>query len=200
MKLITTILISAIVFFTLQSIIPTEKEYEIYDSTVRLHVLANSDEEKDQTLKLKVRDALLERVGTYEASSKKEALELIEKSKQELIDLAKEVIKNEGFEYDVKIEIGNEFYQTRYYEDFALPAGEYTSVRVMIGEGKGQNWWCVLYPPLCTNQAIALDEESCIEVGLTKDQYNLITENRDGEYKIKFRLLEIMAQAFGYEY
>ena len=200
MKLITTILISAIVFFTLQSVFPTEKEYEIYNSTVRLHVLANSDEEKDQELKLKVRDKILERVSTYEASSRDEALELIEQNKQELIDIAAEVIKEEGFLYEVDIEVGQEFYQTRYYEDFALPAGEYTSVKVKIGEGKGQNWWCVLYPPLCTNQAIALDEEACIEVGLTKDQYNLITENADGEYKIKFRLLEIMAQAFGYEY
>ena len=200
MKLITTILISAIVFFTLQSVFPTEKEYEIYNSTVRLHVLANSDEEKDQELKLKVRDKILERVSAYEASSRDEALELIEQNKQKLIDIAAEVIKEEGFLYEVDIEVGQEFYQTRYYEDFALPAGEYTSVKVKIGEGKGQNWWCVLYPPLCTNQAIALDEEACIEVGLTKDQYNLITENADGEYKIKFRLLEIMAQAFGYEY
>lgn len=200
MKLITTILISAIVFFTLQSVFPTEKEYEIYNSTVRLHVLANSDEERDQELKLKVRDKILERVSAYEASSKDEALELIEQNKQELIDIAAEVIKEEGFLYEVDIEVGQEFYQTRYYEDFALPAGEYTSVKVIIGKGEGQNWWCVLYPPLCTNQAIALDEEACIEVGLTKDQYNLITGNADGEYKIKFRLLEIMAQAFGYEY
>lgn len=200
MKLITTILISAVVFFTLQSIFPTEKEYEIYNSTVRLHVLANSDGEDDQKLKLKVRDELLKKVGSYEAKTKEEAQELIEENKKELIEIAKEVIKNEGYEYDVDIQIGKEFYSTRYYEDFALPAGEYTSVKVIIGEGKGQNWWCVLFPPLCTNQALAYDEEACIEVGLTKDQYNLITENENGEYKVKFRLLEIMAETFGYEY
>lgn len=200
MKLITTILISAIVFFTLQSIFPTEKEYEIYNSTVRLHVLANSDEPSDQELKLLVRDALLEKVSTYEADSQEMALELIEQGKNELISAAKEVIREQGFEYDVDIEIGKEYYQTRYYEDFALPAGEYTSVRVIIGSGQGQNWWCVLFPPLCTNQAIAYDEEACIEVGLTKEQYNLITQNDAGEYKIKFRLLEIMAQSFGFEY
>ena len=128
------------------------------------------------------------------------ALELIEQGKNELISAAKEVIREQGFEYDVDIEIGKEYYQTRYYEDFALPAGEYTSVRVIIGSGQGQNWWCVLFPPLCTNQAIAHDEEACIEVGLTKEQYNLITQNDAGEYKIKFRLLEIMAQSFGFEY
>ena len=200
MKLITTILISAIVFFTLQSIFPTEKEYEIYNSTVRLHVLANSDNEHDQNLKLKVRDALLERVNNFNASSKEEALELINESKQELEELAKSVILENGYDYGVEIEIGKEYYQTRYYEDFALPAGEYTSVRVIIGSGQGQNWWCVLFPPLCTNQAIAHDEEACIEVGLTKEQYNLITQNDAGEYKIKFRLLEIMAQSCGFEY
>ena len=109
MKLITTILISAGVFFTLQSIFPTEKEYEIYNSTVRLHVLANSDEEDDQKLKLKVRDELLKRVGSYEAKTKEEAQELIEENKKELIEIAKEVIKNEGYEYDVDIQIGKEF-------------------------------------------------------------------------------------------
>ena len=200
MKLITTILISAIVFFTLQSIFPTEKEYEIYNSTVRLHVLANSDSDKDQELKLKVRDALLERVNALEATTKDEALKKINENKQELEEIAKEVIEENGYSYGVKIEIGKEYYETRYYEDFALPAGEYTSVRVIIGEGQGKNWWCVLYPPLCSSQALAYDEDACIEVGLTKEQYNLITQNSSGEYKIKFRLLEIMAQSFGFEY
>ena len=102
--------------------------------------------------------------------------------------------------HTVQIEVGEEEYPTRYYEDFALPAGTYTSVRVIIGEGEGQNWWCVLYPPLCNSTSIVYDEDYCIEAGLTKGQYNLITENESGEYKIKFRLLEIASEVFGFQY
>ena len=200
MKLISTILISAAVFFTLNHILPTNEEFEIYENTVRLHVLANSDSESDQSVKLKVRDALLEKISGYEATSKETALEMIEKNREELCDVAEAVLKNEGMTQYVQIEIGEEHYPTRYYEDFALPAGKYTSVRVIIGEGEGQNWWCVLYPPLCTASAIKYDEDYCIEAGLTKGQYNLITENESGEYKIKFRLLEIASEVFGFQY
>ena len=77
-----------------------------------------------------------------------------------------------------------------------MPAGESTSVRVIIGEGAGENWWCVLYPPLCTASAIDYGEDGYIQVGLTKDQYDLITGS-SGEYKIKFKLLEIAKEAFG---
>ena len=197
MKTIFTVLISAVVFFTLQNIIPTEEEYEIYESTVRLHVLANSDSEGDQALKLKVRDAILETMQDWEPSSKEDALEKIEKNQASLCSIAETVIKNEGYDYEVEIKVGKELYPTRYYEDFALPSGEYTSVRVVIGKGQGQNWWCVLYPPLCTNSAVKYDEDACLEVGLTKNQYDLITSNESGKYKVKFRLLELASEVFG---
>ena len=200
MRIISTILISAAVFFTLNHIIPTNEEFEIYQNTVRLHVLANSDSENDQNAKLKVRDALLEKISSYDSDSKEDALDMIEQKKDELCRVAEGVLKNEGMSHSVRIEIGKEHYPTRYYEDFALPAGNYTSVRVIIGEGEGQNWWCVLYPPLCTASAIKYDEDYCIEAGLTKGQYNLITDNHRGEYKIKFRLLEIASEVFGFQY
>ena len=158
MKIFVTVLISAIVFFTLQNIIPTQDEFEIYDATVRLHVLANSDSEQDQDLKLKVRDELLKSVNEYTAASKEEAIAEIEENKENLIKIAEDVVEKEGKDYSVAIEIGKEYYPTRYYEDFALPAGEYTSVRVIIGKGEGQNWWCVMYPPLCTASAIGYDD------------------------------------------
>ena len=200
MKIILTVIISAVVFFALQNFLPTEKEFEIYEATVRLHVLANSDSQEDQELKLRVRDAILETVADFESSSKEEALENIEKYENELCQIAETVIKNNGKNYSVKIEVGKELYPTKYYEDFALPAGEYTSVRVIIGEGKGQNWWCVLYPPLCTNSAVKYGEEEAIQVGLSKDQYNLITSNQSGKYKVKFRFLEMASKMFGLEY
>lgn len=199
MRIISTILISIATFFTLSSIIPTQSEAQIYDSCVRLHVIANSDSEEDQALKLKVRDALLSRVSEYEADSKQEALLKMQEERESLTRLAKEVIKENGYEYDVKTEIGLENYPTRDYEGFSLPAGEYASVRVIIGEGSGQNWWCVLYPPLCTQAAISYDKEACIEVGLTSDQYDLIT-GANGKYKVKFKILEMASQLVGFEY
>ena len=193
MRIISTILISVATFFTLNAFIPTAGEVEIYDSCVRLHVIANSDSEKDQELKLKVRDKLLEYVSGSEAKDKKEALILLERDKETMTSLAKEELEKNGCYDSVKIEIGLESYPTRSYEDFSLPAGEYTSVRVIIGEGKGQNWWCVLYPPLCTSSAIKYDDEAYIDVGLTKDQYSLIT-GTSGNYKVKFKLLELASQ------
>ena len=193
------VIISVIVFLTLNSLIPNEREAEIYNSTIRLHVLANSDTEEDQKLKLKVRDALLSKMVTYEAKSKSEALEIIEENKEELIKIAEDVVKNEGYEYEIDIDIGNESYPTRYYEDFALPAGIYTSVRVIIGKGEGQNWWCVLFPPLCLSSAIEYDSEEMVDAGLTKDQYSIITGS-SGKYRVKFKLFEMASQLFGFKY
>lgn len=200
MRLILTVVISAVVFFTLLQFFPTQEEFKIYDSTVRLHVLANSDSDEDQALKLLVRDALLNTIIDFEAPNKEEALKSVEENKENLEKIAKTVILNNGKSYEVKIEIGKEMYPTKHYEDFSLPAGEYTSVRVIIGEGQGQNWWCVLYPPLCTNASLKYDEEACVQAGLSKDQYDLITGGDSGKYKIKFRFLEIASEVFGFKY
>ena len=149
MKIILTIALCAVAVFGLFQLFPTEEEFEIYESTVRLHVIANSDSEKDQALKLQVRDAILETMIDFDSPNKEIALKNIQENKDKLIEIATTVIRNNGENYKVEIEIGNELYPTKYYEDFALPAGEYTSVRIIIGDGQGQNWWCVLYPPLC---------------------------------------------------
>ena len=199
MRMISTILICIATFFTLGSIIPTESEYQIYDSCVRLHVIANSDSQSDQELKLKVRDKLLEYVSEYDVNSKETALIRLNEDKTTLETIAKEVVEENGYAYDVKIEIGLENYPRREYEGFSLPAGEYTSVRVIIGEGKGENWWCVLYPPLCTQAALSYDKDACIEVGLSSGQYDLIT-GANGRYKVKFKIVEMAAEIAGFDY
>ena len=199
MRIIATVLISVATFFTLNSLIPTANEYEIYDSCVRLHVLANSNSDEDQEVKLKVRDRILSEISTYEPKSKEEALKMVEENKKKLEEIAKDELRKNGFDYDVEIDIGLEDYPTRNYEDFSLPSGTYTSVRVLLGDGEGENWWCVLYPPLCTSSAIKYDDEACIDVGLTKDQYSLITQS-SGKYKVKFKILELTASAVGFEY
>jgi len=146
-----------------------------------------------------VRDVIVNQMSTYNAKTKEEALEYIDNDKDNLKKIAEECIKSNGFNNTVKIEIGEESYPTREYEDFTLPAGKYTSLRVIIGNGEGQNWWCVLYPPLCTSVAIEYEKDDYIDVGFTKEQYNFITGNKK-EYKVKFKLLEMASQAFGFEY
>ena len=191
-----SIFITVIVFLVLYSIIPTKEEVEIYNSTVRLHVIADSDSEEDQRLKLKVRDAVLERIETYDAKTKDEAVKTIEEDRENLQKIAEECVKINGFDNSVSVELTNESYPTKEYEGFTLPAGEYTSLKIIIGSGEGQNWWCVLFPPLCTSVAIGYDDDAYIDVGLTKDQYDLITGS-SGEYKVKLKLLEIASRAFG---
>ena len=198
MKKAIFIFVAVIAFLVINSYIPTKEECDIYNSTVRLHVIANSDSEEDQSLKLKVRDKIIERMSTYNAKSKEEALSYIENDMDNLKKIAEECIKDQGFDNSVSIELGEENYPTREYEDFSLPAGKYTSLRIIIGEGVGHDWWCVLYPPLCTSYAIEYDDDS-IDVGFTKDQYDFIT-GYDKEYKVKFKLLEMASQAFGFNY
>ena len=199
MKFFTSLSICIIAFLTLWGFIPTAEECEIYDSTIRLHIIANSDSEDDQRVKLLVRDAILQHISEYDAATKEEALLAIRSDRDEITDIARKVLLENGMDKNVAIEIGKEEYPVRYYEDFSLPAGEYTSVRIIIGEGEGQNWWCVLFPPMCTSFAIESDDESYTSVGLSKDQYNMIT-GANGEYKVKFKLLEIASNAFGIEY
>lgn len=199
MKFFSSFIVCITVFLALWGFIPTAEECEIYNSTVRLHILAASDSEEDQRVKLLVRDAVVEHISAYDAKTKEEALVLIGADKDKICQIAEDVLSENGMEKSVSMEIGKEQYPIRYYEDFSLPAGEYTSVKIIIGEGKGQNWWCVLFPPMCTSYAIKGEGDDYINVGLSKDQYDLIT-GANGEYKVKFKLLEIASQAFGREY
>ncbi|MBQ2810212.1 MAG: stage II sporulation protein R [Clostridia bacterium] len=198
-KISLTFFICIVAFLFIWSFIPSAKECEIYNSTIRLHVIASSNSERDQSVKLKVRDAVLQRIKEYESDSKEQTLSMIKSDKEHIEEIAQETLEKEGISDTVSLEIGKESYPVRYYEGFSLPAGEYTSVRVVIGEGEGENWWCVLFPPLCTAQAIEYDDEAYIDVGLTKDQYYMIT-GKSPEYEVKFKLLEIASEAFGFEY
>ena len=124
---------------------------EIRSETLRLHIIANSDSEEDQQLKLKVRDAVLETTGELfaEVSGKTEAVAAAEYSANDIKEIAEKTIAEEGFDYPVQVEVTEMWFETRSYEGFTLPAGDYDAVRIIIGEGEGKNWWCVMYPALC---------------------------------------------------
>ena len=183
-----------LLFLTI-GLLPVHGEAEIYDTVLRLHVLANSDSEEDQSLKLSVRDAILA-VGNGlldGCESREEAARILQKNLPLLEKAAQEAIAEAGFSYPVRFALGEEAYPTRTYGSICFPEGDYLSLRVIIGEGEGQNWWCVLYPPLCMSAASAgkSDEEAFIAVGLIGDQYRVITETEQPTYRIRFKILEV---------
>lgn len=178
-------------------LLPVHGEDEIYDAVVRLHVVANSDSEQDQTLKLKVRDAVLSLTTARldGCTSRAEAEYRLGAMTDELTETARTVLRAHGSCEDVRVELGREDYPTRNYESFCFPAGEYVSLRVLIGQAAGENFWCVLFPPLCMSAATLTREqaeEEFIAVGLSRDQYGIITETQDVKYKLRFKFLEVM--------
>ena len=179
-------------------ILPIHGEGEIYGKVLRFHVIASSDSEIDQSLKLEVRDALLEYTAPllFEAESREEAADIIMKNKAEIEAVAKARLEALGCGDTVKLEVCTERYPMKDYESFCFPSGEYLSVKLMIGEAEGQNWWCVLFPRLCTDMAVS-KEEQFIAVGFTPDQYKIITESKNTPYKIRFRLLEFFEELKG---
>lgn len=166
----------------------------IREKMLRMHVIANSDSEEDQQLKLKVRDAVLS-AGKEVFDGSVTAIEAKEKITpyiDYLENIALETIKNEGFDYNVKITVEKEYFNTRTYENsVTLPAGYYTAVKVIIGEGKGQNWWCVMFPPMCLPTAVAECEISDV---LTDDETEIVTETE--KYKFKFKIVEFFEEIF----
>ena len=163
---------------------------ELADKVVRLHVLANSDSEEDQALKLKVRDVVLERATAIleQSADRGEAESRLRGELLELERIAAEEIAAEGYNYPVTVELENTDFPTKEYDGFPLPAGEYLALRVIIGEGQGQNWWCVVFPPLCT-AASADVPASALAAGFSEEEVNLITEENQG-YVLKFKAVE----------
>ena len=191
-----------IAFFAICSILlflgtlPIHGEAEVYESVVRLHVLANSDSEEDQALKLKVRDALLEKTAPLlsDCASREDACAILEAHKEDLCRTAEEVIQTEGYDYPVTILLGEEEYPEKNYDSVCFPSGSYTSLRVCIGDAEGQNWWCCLFPPLCLgNSTVSSEnaEDAFISVGLTPKQYKIITRTEKPVYRVRFKILEI---------
>lgn len=206
MKQTQKILIVAIVVMAITvavGFLPIHGESEIYDTVVRLHVIANSDTEKDQALKLLVRDEVLSVINptVQNCESREEAIAEICKIEDEVRRRAKDVIAENGYGYGVDIEICREKYPTKDYGGFVFPSGEYVSVKIKIGEGKGQNFWCCLYPPICASAATEVSgeymDDAFIQAGLTGEQYKVITETDDVKYRVRFKILEMMQEVFG---
>ncbi len=171
------------------AVIPTEEEGAIYTDTLRLHILANSDSEADQAVKLDIRDRILEKYSAElsTAESKDEAEDRIRALTARIEADVDGWLTESGCAYTSHVEIGREWYDTREYDSFALPCGYYTSVQVMLGEADGRNWWCVMYPPLCLD--IATEDTP----SYSEEESALIS---GGGYNIKFKLLEGLSKTF----
>lgn len=160
----------------------------IRDSVLRLHILANSDSDADQSLKLKVRDRLLHegRELFSDCQSRDKAEQKAKSEVERLTAAAEEVIATEGYSYPVKIYIGDADFNIRQYGDVTLPSGRYRAVNVVIGSGEGHNWWCVMFPPLCLPAAeeVNADKDEIEEV-LTDEQTDIVENSSKYEFKLK---------------
>lgn len=182
-KTIFTFCITLILVCVLSSFLPIHNEDEIYNSVIRLHIIAASDSEYDQSLKLKVRDKILESDVFGNAKNMAEAEKMIVGSEEELLEIARKTIEEYGNGETVELKWGYERYPTRLYENTVYPAGKYRSLRIIIGEGEGQNWWCVLFPPLCTESGMA-------EIPLDKEAKRTFTLGGEKRYTIRLKILE----------
>ena len=160
---------------------------------LRLHVLANSDSAEDQALKLQVRDRVLDYATAVlqRSADMTAAQQELQQELPRIESIARAAVAAEGYDYAVTASLGQAEFPLKEYDGFSLPAGEYTALRLVIGEGEGQNWWCVVFPPLCT--AAACDfTETALDAGMTEEDIALITESEG--YVLKFRALELWQQ------
>lgn len=175
----------------------------ISGSVLRLHILANSNSDADQRLKLQVRDRLLQDAAHLfeNCTSSREAQRVAAENSQLLLEIAESEIRARGFDYPVKINTGEFSFPTRRYGSVWLPKGNYTALRVEIGEAMGKNWWCVMYPPLCfTNDAVKISAASDekLKASLGTEEYNLVTQSDQGAVpvEIRFKIVEIFQGLF----
>lgn len=193
----TLLIKSAIIAFVLTviySVIPFQAVCaEIPNDVFRFHILANSDSEEDQALKLKVRDKVLERTKILfdTANSKSDAEKFVKANLETIEEIAQNEVYKNGYNYPVKAEVVNMHFDTRYYESYTLPSGMYDALRITIGNAKGHNWWCVMYPSICIS---TVDEgKDRAKDALSDDEYSVVT---DDKVEYKFFIVEFFQKIF----
>ena len=164
-----------------------ETSENISDQVFRLHILANSDSAEDQQLKLKVRDEILKKGETVFASSNslEETIELCKNNIALFQQTAEQCLKDNGSDYEVKVYVDKEYFNTREYDEITFPSGIYNALKIEIGQGKGHNWWCVMFPAICLSSVT--DDE--LNKYLSEDEQKLV--NSDSKYEVRFKIVEI---------
>ena len=174
-------------------------ESALADQVLRLHVVANSDSDSDQARKLLVRDAVLAEASQLleGVSDRKGAEAALSPHLEELAQAGTEALAKTGRADPVTVALADQWFPTKEYDGFSLPAGQYRALKVTIGEGKGRNWWCVVFPPLCLGSVSETTQETALEAGLTENQVSLMTGEDEG-YVVKFKAVELLEQFKGW--
>ena len=201
-KTCLAILLIAIIMLTAASISFSNSVNKVLsDNLIRLHVIANSDSEEDQVLKRNVRDAVIDfmRKKLENVTNLEQAKNIIDDDIDEIEKIATEKVRESGKAYPVKVVLGKYPFPTKTYGEVALPAGNYQALRIVIGEGLGSNWWCVLFPPLCfvdvTHGTIPDSVKEELKNSLTAEEYSIITSAEsegDIPVRVKFKIVEIL--------
>ena len=201
-----SILLISILFFSgmyiygeVKDIDKVSKGYK--DKLIRFHVLANSDSDEDQELKLKVRDEIIKYLQPMLKQSKslEQSEQIILSESENIKSIGENIIKENGYTYEVEVKLEYNNFPAKQYSNIVLPAGEYKALRILIGEAKGKNWWCVMFPPLCfvdeNNGVIDKETDEKLRSVLTEEEYNLIAEDnieKTKDVKMKFKIVEII--------
>ncbi len=184
-----------ILFFAVCGFLPGEDDLAVYENTIRLHVIAASDSEHDQAVKLAVRDAVLREMQALlaDADTPDSAARVLGESLDRIRAVCNETLDTLGESARATVLFSAEHYPTRHYAELQLPAGTYRSLRVEIGAAEGKNWWCVLYPALCTN--MAKTEAALSKTGFSPEQIEVLTGGEKPKYKLKFKILELFGES-----
>lgn len=195
---ILIILFTVFVLFSAFSYVNAVSD-NISNGVFRLHVIANSNSEEDQNLKYKVRDALLEYMNSLCSGvfSKEEAINIAQEHIQDFENIARAIILDNGYQYNVSVEVGQYNFPTKQYGDVSLPSGIYDALKVNIGSASGNNWWCVMFPPLCfvdVSSGIVPDSsKKLLQENISKEEYDLITNSsNNSELTFKFKVVELL--------
>lgn len=186
-----------LVFFTAACLLSVETlwtQRRLAEKTVRLHVVANSDSEADQAQKLYVRDAVLEKVSEITADCKD-----ADDARGKIIRHLEEIraVAETKSSYEVEVSFGTEIFETRYYDTFTLPAGTYPALRVNLGKAQGHNWWCVVFPSLCTAATSDALEKTAEVGGFDTEETELISGGEE-EYELRFKSFEWLQALIGW--
>ncbi|MBR3996206.1 MAG: stage II sporulation protein R [Clostridia bacterium] len=179
------------------AITPLDGEDELYRGIIRFHVLANSDSKEDQDLKLMVRDRVTEYTTDIlsQCTDIAQAKSIILQKRENILSIARDVISENGYEYDVTLETGMENYPRRIYGKYTFPAGNYYSVRINIGKAEGKNWWCVLFPPMCLGSATVEKYDDTAElskIGFSDEEIEVISEPDNVKTEVRFFFLDLI--------
>lgn len=182
-------LLCGLLFTLLWGAAPIRAQSRLADKLVRLHVIANSDSQEDQALKLQVRDAVLEEARAQTQGQPLESSRIDSAFLEHIRQAAQREVEEQGYDYPVQVERTRMYFDTREYDTFSLPAGDYDAVRVTIGQAQGRNWWCVMLPPLCAPSCEADFEQTAREGGLELGEIRFMT--KDGvQYAARFKIVE----------